>query len=279
MAGAPSVQSAVSQAFNIDVIAASTINTGDVIVTSIIQNPTKGTATVLANNSIDYTAATGTIGADSFEYQICNQCGSCSIGIVSVIIANAPPVITPPTSTLTSVAGQAVTVPFSTYFSDLNDNIDFNSIQIVAGPTSTAPVTFDSNFDLTIDYSNTPFAGIDQLTIQVCDLSGACAQIDLSIEVDGDIVAHNGISPNGDNMNDYFKITNIQFIEPNNTVSIYNRWGDKVFEMKDYDNLNPARRFNGESDSGKELPSGVYFYKITFDSGRESMDGYLTLKR
>ena len=279
VAGTPTIQPVVSQAFNVDVLAASTINTGDIIVITILQNPAKGSVAVMGNNTIDYTASTGTIGADSFEYQICNQCGSCSSGIVSVDIANAPPVITPPSSTLASVAGQSVTIPFSTYFSDPNDNIDFNSFSIISGPTSTAPVTFDSNYDLTIDYSNTPFAGIDQLTIEVCDLLGACAQIDLSIEVDGEIVAHNGISPNGDNMNDYFKITNIQFIEPLNKVAIYNRWGDKVYDVENYDSTNPDKRFNGISNQGKELPSGVYFYKVDFSSGRQSMEGYLTIKR
>ncbi len=279
VAGTPSIQPAVSQAFNVDVLATSTINTGDIIAITILQNPVKGSVTVLGNNTIDYIASTGTIGADSFEYQICNQCGSCSVGIVSVTIANAPPVITPPSSPLASVAGQSVTIPFSTYFSDLNDNIDFNAISILTGPTSTAPATFDSNYDLTIDYSATPFAGTDQLTIQVCDLSGACAQIDLSIEVDGEITVHNGMSPNGDGFNDYFKINNIQFIEPQNKVSIYNRWGDKVFEMENYDSTNPAKHFNGKSDDGKDLPSGVYFYKISFASGTPALSGYLTLKR
>ena len=117
------------------------------------------------------------------------------------------------------------------------------------------------------------------MTIEVCDLLGACAQIDLSIEVDGEIVAHNGISPNGDNMNDYFKITNIQFIEPLNKVAIYNRWGDKVYDVENYDSTNPDKRFNGISNQGKELPSGVYFYKVDFSSGRQSMEGYLTIKR
>ena len=62
-----------------------------------------------------------------------------------------------------------------------------------------------------------------------------------------------------------------------NSVKIYTRWGDKVFEVKDYDNLNSI--FEGKSDSGKDLPSGVYFYKVSFDNGKEGLSGYLTLKR
>ena len=279
VAASLSIQSNVSVISNVDVIAPSTINIGDVITTTIIQNPTKGTTAVLINNSVDYTANNGTVGADSFVYRICNQCGDCSDGTVTIDILNAPPVISNPTAPVTTVVGQSVLIPFSTLFSDINDNIDFTSIQVVAGPTSGAATSFDSNYDLTVDYTNVNFAGTDALTVEVCDLLGDCAQITLSIEVDGEITAHNGISPNGDGKNDYFNIANIQSIEPQNKVSIYNRWGDKVFEVANYNSTDPNRRFNGKSDDGKDLPSGVYFYKISFASGTPELSGYLTLKR
>jgi gliding motility-associated-like protein len=142
-----------------------------------------------------------------------------------------------------------------------------------------AAVTFDSNYDLTIDYSNTPFAGTDQLAIEVCDLLGACAQIDLFIEVDGEVTPYNGMSPNGDGLNDYFNIENIQFIEPNNRVSIFNRWGDMVFEMEGYNPDVAEKRFEGKQNNGTVLSSGVYFYKVEFPSGRKELTGYLTIKK
>ncbi|MEQ8425244.1 MAG: choice-of-anchor D domain-containing protein, partial [Cyclobacteriaceae bacterium] len=130
VAGTPSIQSNVSQAANVDIIASSTINTGDVITVTILLNPTKGSVVINPNNSIDYTATTGTIGSDSFQYRICNQCGLCSDGTVTIDIQNAAPQITPPLSPITSLAGQSVTIPFSTFITDLNGNIDFNSIRI-----------------------------------------------------------------------------------------------------------------------------------------------------
>ena len=279
VAGSPVVQSTIALASNVNVIGASTVASGDVLTVTILQNPTKGTAVVKADKTIDYTAAAGTIGADSFQYTICNQCSLCSNGTVGVNILNAAPVITPPATTITSVAGQSVTIPFISFISDLNDNIDFNSIQIINGPTSNAMATFDASFNLIMDYSNTPFVGIDQITIQVCDLLSACSQIVLTIEVSGDIIPYNGVSPNGDGYNDHFEIKNIQFLEPTNNVTIYNRWGDKVFEMENYDSLNPALRFEGRQNNGKELPSGVYFYKVEFLSGRKDLTGYITLKK
>ncbi len=278
-AGNPSIQSNVNQAVNIDVVAASTINVGDVITVSISQNPTKGTAVIQSDNSVDYTASTGTVGADTFQYEICNQCNLCSTGTVTIDILNAPPVVTLPASPFTSVAGQSVTIPFLTLAADINDNIDPASIKIVAGPTSNAAATFDANFNLTIDYSNTPFAGTDEITIEVCDLLDECTQVTLQIEVDGEIRIFNGVSPNADGMNDFFRISNIQFLEPFNKVSIFNRWGDKVFEIDNYNSTDADKRFNGASNNGKALPSGVYFYKVEFSSGRPGLSGYLTLKR
>ena len=91
------------------------------------------------------------------------------------------------------------------------------------------------------------------------------------------IVAYNGVSPNGDGYNDYFEISNIGHY-PNNKVSIYNRWGDKVFEVTGYDN--DQKVFKGENNitgNGK-LSSGVYFYRILLGDGTKELNGYLELK-
>lgn len=277
-AGAPSVTGNVGQTTNVDVVSSSATSQASVSSVTITQNPTQGVASVNADLSISYTPNAGTVGADSFEYEICNNCGLCDRALVAVGIVNAPPLITPPSSPIAAIAGQSVTIAFSNFLSDLNANIDFNSIKITAGLTSNALATFDNNYDLTIDYSNTPFAGRDQLTIEVCDLLSACANVILQIEVDGEIIVYNGVSPNGDGKNDHLEILNIQFLEPENKVNIYNRWGDKVFEMENYHSKVPAKRFEGNQNNGTALPSGIYFYKVEFSSGRVGLTGYFTLK-
>ena len=62
-----------------------------------------------------------------------------------------------------------------------------------------------------------------------------------------------------------------------NTVSVFNRWGDEVFTTTNYNNS--GRVFKGLNKNGDELPTGTYFYKIEFASGRKSQTGYLSLKR
>ncbi len=267
----------VQQPATIDVLASATVNAGDAITLSVIQNPGKGNATVNADNTITYVANAGTVGPDSFQYRICNQCDLCSTATVSLDIRNVAPVITPPTAPLRTVAGQRITFPFASFLSDINNNINYSSIQIVNGPTSGAAATFDTGFNLVIDYANTNFIQTDALTIEVCDLMDECSRITLQIEVSGEIIVHNGISPNGDAKNDYFMIENIQYLEPQNKVTLFNRWGDKVFEIQNYDN--DTRRFDGRQSNGSELPSGVYFFKIEFSGNREAMTGYLTLKK
>ena len=102
------------------------------------------------------------------------------------------------------------------------------------------------------------------------------------------IVIHNAFTPNGDALNQYFSIENIENTEcyTSNTVEIYNRWGVLVFEAKDYDNN--TRVFRGVSEGrstfnkSEELPTGTYFYIIqyvTVEGTAVSKDGWLYLTR
>jgi len=108
---------------------------------------------------------------------------------------------------------------------------------------------------------------------------GACAQQELSIEVGGDVTLFNALSPNDDGKNDFFFIQYIDLLTQtqNNRVTIYNRWGDVVWEGSDYNNATVA--FDGTSTNGKDLPTGTYFYKIEFSSGLKPITGFLSLKR
>lgn len=99
-----------------------------------------------------------------------------------------------------------------------------------------------------------------------------------AISGERDIEVLNGVSLNGDGVNDFLKIINIEFF-PNNKVAIVNRWGDMVFEMKGYNNVD--RNFRGESNvnGSSKLPSGSYFYTIDLGNGKKRKTGYLILKQ
>lgn len=101
------------------------------------------------------------------------------------------------------------------------------------------------------------------------------------------LVIYNAVSPNGDGLNDYFIIDNINKF-PNNTVQIFNRWGIKVFDTKNYDNSENVFRgiSEGRVTVGKneKLPTGTYFYVIQYESTDKSgtsshkKTGYLHLE-
>jgi gliding motility-associated-like protein len=130
-----------------------------------------------------------------------------------------------------------------------------------------------------IDYSNLPFTGTDRIAIEVCDLAGACVQQVLDIEVAGAVVVYNGVTPNGDGKNDFLLLKYIDVVESarQNRVTIFNRWGDIVFNVSNYNNND--RVFRGIHQNGGNLPSGTYFYQVEFSSGLKSLKGFLTLKR
>jgi gliding motility-associated-like protein len=161
---------------------------------------------------------------------------------------------------------------------DAEDNADLSSATIITPPSSGATAYIEDGY-LIIDYGQTPFSGTEHLTLRVCDTESACTEQEITIESGGGITVYNAISPNGDGKNESLFIQYIDVIpEANrNNVTIFNRWGDIVFEVSNYNNTD--RVFKGLSNSGKDLPSGVYYYKVEFISGIKTKTGYLSLKR
>lgn len=78
-----------------------------------------------------------------------------------------------------------------------------------------------------------------------------------------------GISPNGDNLNDFFDLALLDV----ERLSIFNRYGRKVFGLNNYTN-----QWYGQTDDGKALPSATYYYVIEFRNG-ESKSGWIYIMR
>lgn len=165
------------------------------------------------------------------------------------------------------------------YIRDEDDNLDITTLRIIDGPTqSTGKAVIDGDQNLLLDYRNVNFAGTDYITVQVCDTQGLCTQQEISIDVVGEVKVYNGVTPDGDGINDFMFIQFIDIIEGarNNQVTIMNRWGDIVFELENYDNA--SRVFSGTGTNGKELPNGTYLYKVDLATG-QTYSGFVTLKR
>ncbi|MCU0392232.1 MAG: gliding motility-associated C-terminal domain-containing protein [Thermoflexibacter sp.] len=74
-------------------------------------------------------------------------------------------------------------------------------------------------------------------------------------EADIDVV--DVLTPNGDGLNDILYVKNIE-LYPENTIIVFNRWGKEIFQRKNYKN-----DWDG-TINGELLPTGVYFYVVTF---------------
>ncbi len=261
----------------IDPTLGGSFNTGDVLTTTLLILPTKGSATINADGTISYTSNEGNGGTDSFEFEVCNQCGLCSAGLATINLTNEPPEVDIPPAN--GQPGGVVTVDVLSGITDKNGNIDLSSLKVIVQPTSGANAFFDTDGNLTVDYTGIDFVGTDQLTIEICDFDGLCTSEIITIEIAvPKVIVYNAVSPNGDGKHDYLELENVEFF-PANTVVILNRWGDIVFEMDGYDNI--ANVFEGNSNRGGngELPSGTYFYKIDLKDGSPVINGFFTLRK
>ncbi len=96
-----------------------------------------------------------------------------------------------------------------------------------------------------------------------------------------EIIAYEGISPNGDGMNDTWVIDNIEQY-PENVVRIYNRWGVLIYEVQNYDNQ--ERVWDGTSNQNAfadsdNTASSTYFYVIDLGEGLGEKNGFIILER
>ena len=89
-----------------------------------------------------------------------------------------------------------------------------------------------------------------------------------------------GFSPNGDGVNDVFIIPDIDFLFPDYTLEIFNRYGNGMYrggkDKPGWDGIN----YETKGISSGVAPNGVYFYIIHFNKGNKPpVQGRLYLNR
>jgi large repetitive protein len=87
-----------------------------------------------------------------------------------------------------------------------------------------------------------------------------------------------GFSPDGDNINDYFVINGLS-TDGNNPITIFNRWGNKVYQNGNYDNTWDGTP-NVSGTLGKQkLPPGTYYYVLEMKgSGKKPITGFVVIQ-
>ncbi len=79
----------------------------------------------------------------------------------------------------------------------------------------------------------------------------------------GDIEISKAVTANGDGVNDFFEIRGVEYCAFSFDVMIFNRWGTKIAEVKDYQNDWGGESPDGSFGQSGMLPTGTYYYIIT----------------
>ena len=80
-------------------------------------------------------------------------------------------------------------------------------------------------------------------------------------------------TPNSDGSNDSWELIDIDYF-PKNNLTIFNRWGDVVYEKSSYLN-----EWDGKNMAGDDLPDGTYYYVVDLGNGHELYKGFVVITR
>jgi len=153
--------------------------------------------------------------------------------------------------------------------------VDNPVFQIINIPTSIAPLN-SAQFTVRLNANEVgEYSGLVNVNTNLKSFTFGVNGLVVN-EISREIKVYNVVTPNGDGRHDFLQIDNIAEY-PNNKVSIFNRLGNKVFEIDQYNNS--SNIFEGTSSNGEELISGNYYYVIDKGNGEKRISGFILIKR
>ena len=130
------------------------------------------------------------------------------------------------------------------------------------------------------DQSFTPLTS-STVAFNVLSLDGCLErhQVIIIVEKNYDVYIPNAFSPNGDNINDSFTIFGEANVVAISNLSIYSRWGEQVFENKNFMPNDLSNGWNGKFN-GELMNPAIFVYKVQvlyFDGTIQEFEGDLSL--
>jgi gliding motility-associated-like protein len=202
------------------------------------------------------------LGRDSFGIAVCDHFGFCDTTTFCITVNpyfDPPSLVDDSTATLLETPVLIDPLANDSVFGGLRD------FYILTQPISGSAVL---NLDGSVTYIPGPSfcARWDQFDYVVCNPNGCdTATINIFIECI-ELTIFTAVSPNNDDVNDYFYIAKIENF-PNNRLWIYNRWGSLVFDTgkEGYKNNWP-----GSWGDDIDLPDGTYYYILEWSDNEVS---------
>ncbi|MFN5844235.1 MAG: gliding motility-associated C-terminal domain-containing protein [Flavobacteriia bacterium] len=109
-------------------------------------------------------------------------------------------------------------------------------------------------------------------TVNGCE--GPASIVSITIE-DCEIVVPTAITPNGDGIHDTWEIVNLDVVYPDNVVTVYNRWGNMIYQSEK--GQYSVKPWDGTYE-GDMLPVASYYFVIDLnDSEKGSQTGIVSI--
>ncbi len=177
----------------------------------------------------------------------------------SVITVQAPPAITADSELSHFANGHNISM-----WGGSNGSIIVNA----AGGTS--PYTYEWNDGNTAPARYGLSAGT--YAVRITDANGCTLELTIMLTQPDELEMPTGFTPNDDGNNDAFVVHGIDAY-PENQITVFNRWGNVVFEQLHYRN-----EWRGENQQGQALPDGTYFVVLRLNADL-TLQNYVDLRR
>ena len=249
----------------------------------LLVQPAHGSATLSPGGQLIYTPEENYNGRDTLVYRVCDQTLPTACDTARVVITINPVNDAP------VAVNDAVIITYDEVAAGNALDNDYDPDGGLLGEVTSMAAPAHGTVTLAADgsYTYTPdkyYIGPDQFSYWVCDVQDPdlCAKAEVIIQVRAGLIEiPKGFSPNNDNNNDRWEIKGISAY-PNNSVTIFNRWGNAVYRTQGYDNQQNV--WDGTANQGLivgggQLPEGTYFYVVDLGPEEGPQSGYVVLMR
>jgi gliding motility-associated-like protein len=166
--------------------------------------------------------------------------------------------------------------------------LDLSSPELITGYNISYYMGNDGSVDLTVSGGVAPYwyawsngastedisnLSANAYSVLVKDANGCTSSGTIGLAQPTNVAMPTAFSPNSDGHNDNF-IVHGAAESSDNVLTIFNRWGNVVYQQQNY-----TDQWSGHNNKGEELPDGTYFAVMEIKSKDMILKGYVEMKR